>query len=255
MRHVFMDESGDLGQGVGSAYLVLAFLSPESGKNLNKQIKNFNAHLVRSGWNKVLEIKASNLWYAPKNAALSDEFRYKKDPTEPMRNVLTAIAKLDGYIEYVCVKLDTLSPGLRSAPEGIVYNHFAWQLLKGPLCYFPAVELFADRRNRETHKLLKFDGYLEVKTGIERAEKGKPPINLQIHHYHWKSAEEFRAEERATVEFGVRGIEAADFVCWAIKRKFENRDERWYSLIAKRVRWKQHLYFEENADSPKTSGS
>jgi len=125
MRHVFMDESGDLGVGVGSDYLVMAFLSPESRKNLNKQIKNFNAHLIRNGWNKALEIKAANLWHAPKSADLSDQFRYKKDPAEAIRNVLTAIAQLDGYIEYVCVKLDTLSEGLRSAPEGILYNHFA----------------------------------------------------------------------------------------------------------------------------------
>src|ERR1019366_10032109 len=104
------------------------------------------------------------------------------------------------------------------------------------------VELFTDRRNRETHKLLKFDGYLEGKTGIERAEKGKPPVNLQIHHYHWKSADEFSAERRAVVEAGVRGIEAADFVCWAIKRKFEDGDNRWFSIIERRVRWKQHLY-------------
>lgn len=250
-----MDESGDLGLGVGSAYLVLAFVSPESGKSLNKLIKNFNAHLIRNGWNKDLEIKAASLWHAPKHVALTDEFKYKKDPTQPFETLLSAISELDGYVEYVCVKLDTLSPGLRSAPEGILYNHFAWQLLKGPLCYFPAVELFADRRNRETHRLLKFDGYLEVKTGIERAEKGKPPINLQIHHYHWKSAEEFKAEQRAEVEFGVRGIEAADFICWAVKRKFENGDNRWYSLIERRVRWKQHLYFEETANAPKAAGS
>lgn len=250
-----MDESGDLGIGVGSAYLVLAFLTPESGKRLNKLIKNFNAHLVTNGWNKGLEIKAANLWYAPKNCDLSNEFKYKNKPSEPIEYLLKAIASLDGYIEYVCVKLDTLSPGLRAASEGIIYNHFSWQLLKGPLCYFPAIELFADRRNRETHNLLKFDGYLEGKVGIERAEKGKPPINLKIHHYHWKSAEELRAEKRAEVEFGVRGIEAADFVCWAIKRKFENADVRWYSLIEKRVKWKQHLYFELDENAQKKGGS
>jgi hypothetical protein len=242
MRHVFMDESGDLGVGVGSAYLIVAFLSPESGKALNKKIKNFNAHLIRNGWNRNSEIKAASLWYAPKNADISVQFKYKTDPSTPIELVLTEIASLDGYIEYVCVKLDTLSAGLRTAPDAILYNYFSWQLLKGPLCHFPAVELFTDRRNRETHKLLKFDGYLEGKTGIDRAEKGKPPIDLHIHHFHWKSADEFKADQRAQVEFGVRGIEAADFVCWAIKRKFENADDRWYSLIERRVKWKQHLY-------------
>src|SRR5271154_1257123 len=116
-------------------------------------------------------------------------------------------------------------------------------LLRGPLCHFPAVELFVDRRNREFHNLLKFDGYIESRAGIERAEKGKPPIDFTIHHYHSGSASEFKAEQRAIVEFGVRGLEAADSVCWAIKRKFEDQNNEWFALIEKRVKWKQHLYF------------
>lgn len=243
MQHLFMDESGDLGFGVGSAYLIIAFIAPSSGKVLSKTMKNFNAHLIRNGWNQKVEIKASNVWHAPKNADLSAAYKYKNNPSEPIQYVLQAIADVDGYIEYVVVKLDTVSAGLRTAPEGILYNYFAWQLLKGPLCYFPTVKLFIDRRNVEYHDQLKFDGYLESKTGIERAEKGKPPINLHIYHYYWGSAKEFKAEQRAEVEFGIRGIEAADFVCWAIKQKFENANGIWYSVIEKRIKWKQHLYF------------
>jgi hypothetical protein len=243
MQHVFMDESGDLGFGVGSNYLILAFVAPTSGKELSKTIKNFNGHLIRNGWNTAVEIKASNLWHARKNAEITSGFKYKNDPAEPMNFILKKIASVDGYIEYVAVKLDTVSAGLKTAPHGILYNYFAWMLLKGPLCYFPAVELFVDRRNRESHNLLKFDGYIESRVGIERAEKGRPPIDLTIHHYHSGSASEFKAEQRAIVEFGVRGLEAADFVCWAIKRKFEDRNNEWFALIEKRVKWKQHLYF------------
>lgn len=243
MRHVFMDESGDLGFGVGSAYLVLAFISPASGSDLNKCMKNFNAHLIRNGWNSGVEIKATNVWHSPVNPELPTGYKYKNNPAEPLDYILNDIAGLDGYIEYAAVRLDTVAAGLRTAPDAILYNYFAWQLLKGSLCYFPSVELFIDRRNREYHNLLKFDGYLEGKVGIERAEKGLPPITLVIHHYHWKSANEFKAEQRANVDFGVRGIEAADFVCWAIKNRFENNNDRWYSLIAKRIKWKQHLYF------------
>ena len=238
-----MDESGDLGFGVGSNYLILAFIAPVSGKHLSKTIKNFNAHLIRSQWNPKLEIKASNLWHAPKNLAVPETYGYKNNPVEPLRHILTAIAAVDGYVEYVAVKLDTVSAGLRTAPSAILYNYFAWLLLRGPLCYFPAVELFVDRRNRENHSLLKFDGYIENKVGIDRAEKGRPPINLTICHYHSGSANEFKAEQRAKVEFGIRGLEAADFVCWAIKQKFEDQNNEWYALIERRVKWKKHLYF------------
>jgi hypothetical protein len=244
MRHLFMDESGDLGFGVGTDYFVLAFISPESGKQLSKKVKNFTAHLLNNGWNPNVEIKATNLWYTPKNDDQPATYKYKNNPQVPMEHVLASIAEVDGYIEYVVIKLDTVSEGLKTAPSTILYNYFAWQLLKGPLCFFPTVQLFVDRRNREYHSMLKFDGYLENKAGIDRAEKKKPPINLEICHYHAGSSKEFKAGKRAQVEFGIRGLVAADFVCWAIKRKFENADKQWYGLIEKRVKWKQLLYFE-----------
>jgi hypothetical protein len=239
-----MDESGDLGFGVGTDYFVLAFISPEIGKQLNKVIKNFNGHLINNGWNPKVEIKATNLWHSPRNAELAATYKYKNNPQVPMEYVLKSIAGVDGYIEYAVVKLDTVSEGLKTARCEILYNYFAWLLLKGPLCYFPDVCLFVDRRSREYHNLLKFDGYLESKTGIHRAEKKKPPVNLAINHYHAGSAKEFKAEQRAQVEFGIRGLQAADFVCWAIKRKFEDGEGSWFALIEKRIKWKQHLYFE-----------
>ncbi len=124
-----------------------------------------------------------------------------------MKTILESIAEVEGYIEYATIKLDTVSLGLQSAPCAILYNYFAWQLLKGPLIYFPAIELFADRRNRENHYLLKFDGYIEGKAGIERAEKGKKPLSpLTIHHYHANSANECKPSEKLTDENGVRGL-------------------------------------------------
>lgn len=245
MRHVFFDESGSIGFGPGGTkFFVLAFVAPTSGKELSKCIKNINAHLIRNGWNRAVEIKASNVWHAPKNNEIPATYTYKNDPNVPMEYILKSIAKVDGYIEYAVVKLDTVSAKLRTVDNGILYNYFSLQLLKGPLCYFPAVELFVDRRNRESHHLLKFDGYIENEVGIMRAEKGRPPCILQIHHFHGDSPNECKPEERPLVNFGVRGLEAADFVCWAIKWKFENGNDKWYALIEKRIKWKQHLYFD-----------
>jgi hypothetical protein len=244
VRNIFMDESGCLGFGPGATkYFVMAFISPESGALLNKCIKNINGHLITSGWNAAVEIKASNVWNSQRNKEIPASYKYKTDPSVPMEYILKAIAAVDGYVEYAVVKLDTVSAGLQTAANAILYNYFSLQLLKGPLCYFPAVDLFVDRRNREYHKMLKFDGYLEGKVGIERAEKGRPPLGLAIHHIHWNSARGCKGEEKGQIEFGVRGIEAADFVCWAIKSKFEDCNERWFKLIEPRIRWKQHLYF------------
>ena len=160
-----------------------------------------------------------------------------------MEFFFAGLAEVDLYIEYVVVKLDTVDESLRSVENSILYNYFSWQSLKGPLTYFPAVRLVCDRRNREYHRLLKFDGYIEGQAAITRAEKGRANLDLEIRHYHWKSADEFSAAQRAEVQFGVRGIEAADFVCWAIKSRFENNDPRWLALIEKKIRRKQFLFF------------
>jgi hypothetical protein len=242
MQSIFVDESGDLGFGCGTKYFILGMVVPRFGKKLNKVVKNFNAHLIRNGWNPSVEIKATNIWHAEKNADIPDTYAYKKTPEIPMRAILTGLAHLEGYIEYAVFRLDTVAAGLQIAPTAILYNYFSWLLLRGPLCYFPAIELFMDRRNRENHHNLKFDGYIESKVGVARGEKGKDPLNLLIHHYHWASPHEVKTPDRPNVEFGVRGIEAADFVCWAIKKKYENGDSAWYSLIESRIQFKR-AYF------------
>jgi hypothetical protein len=245
VQHLFLDESGALAFGKGgTAFFVMALVAPKSGKQLSKCIKNFNAHLIRRGWNPEVEIKASNIWHAAKNEKIPVGYAYKHKREEPMRFVLDRIAQIDLYVEYVVVRLDTISEHLRDVPNAILYNYFAWQLLKGPLCYFPEVTLFCDRRNREYHHLLKFDGYIEGQAAIERANKKKPPLKLHIEHCYWRSPLESSGPERVAAEFGVRGVEAADFVCWAIKSKFEDGKDAWLSLIEKKIRWFQHLYFQ-----------
>jgi hypothetical protein len=245
VQHIFLDESGTLSFGKGStAYFVLAFVAPKSGKQLNKCMKNFNAHLIRNGWNPDVEIKASNVWHAAKNEMIPPEYAYKHQREAPMQYLLGGIAQLDLYIEYVVVKLDTVSEHLRDVSTAILYNYFAWQLLKGPLCYFPEISLYCDRRNREYHHLVKFDGYIEGQAAIERANKKKPSLKLSVEHSYWRSPREVSGTERVAAEFGVRGVEAADFVCWAIKSKYEDGKENWFSLIEKKVRWAQFLYFQ-----------
>ena len=105
MQLIFMDESGDLGFGCGTKFFVLAFIVPAKGKALNKAIKNFNAHLIRNGWNQAVEIKATNVWHAPKNPDIPTNYVYKNNPEAPMTTVLESLAKLDGYFEFAAIKL------------------------------------------------------------------------------------------------------------------------------------------------------
>ena len=187
MQHLFMDESGDLGFNGGSAYFILAFIAPQTGKTLSKCIKNFNAHLIRNDWNQLVEIKATNVWHARNNPKIPATYKYRNNPEIPMRYVLQSLAKIDGYIECAVVKLDTINPRLQTAPCAILYNHFSWQLLRGPLAYFPAVELCIDRRNREYHNMLKFrrlhrqQGWAySGKVGEGSNRPNNPPLSLEF---------------------------------------------------------------------------
>jgi hypothetical protein len=210
MQHIFMDESGSIGFSAGgTAYFVLAISAPDSGKQLNKCVKNINAHLISNGWNKKVEIKASNVWHAPKNVDIPNTYKYKSDPATPMKYILEAIAAVPGHFECAVVKMDTLNPKVKKIPNCILYNWFAWQLLDEALCTYPAIDLCVDRRNREYHDQLKFDGYIEGTGAVRRADKSLPALSLKIHHLHWNSANECKAEERPRVQFGIRGIEAA----------------------------------------------
>jgi hypothetical protein len=243
VQPIFMDESGDLGFGCGTAYFIVACIIPREGRKVNKVIKNFNAHLINNGWNPNVEIKASNVWHAPKNAEINSAYAYKNCPEVPIKHVINSLATLDLSINYVAIKLDTVSKAIKALPCAILYNLFSFELLMGPLCDFPAVELFADRRNKENHNMLKFDGFIESAVGIARAQKGKEPLNpLCIHHYHSKSADECTGQQRAMIEYGVRGLEAADFICWAIKKKYENNDDSWCAIIEKCIKRKKELY-------------
>ncbi len=246
MRHIFIDESGCISFGPGgTAFFVLAFVSTEDGKGLSHCIKKFNGNLISKGWPKGMEIKASNLWHAPNNNAIPQSYAYKNQRDVPIEFILGELAKLDIHIEYAAVKLDTVEAGIRNAPYGILYNYFSWQVLKRPLCYFPAIDLYVDRRNRETHEYLKFDGYIEGKTAEERADKGKPAIQLSFYHYHSDEPKQCKPDQKDRAIFGVRGLEAADLVCWAVKCRYENREPKWHALIQDRIISVQHLYFDE----------
>jgi hypothetical protein len=243
MQHVFLDESGDLGFTGGSTHFVIALLSPQSGSALSKVIKNFNAHLMGEGWNKSVEIKATNLFNCPRNRDIPATFAYKKNPEVPIQVILQRIAALQVEIDYAVVRLSTVYDYLKKLPDAILYNYFSLQVLTQRLSLYPAVTLWVDRRNREYHHQLHFDGYIETQIQLKRAETKKENMALTIKHIGPETLDATPLAGKAQIQFSLRGLEAVDFVCWAIKRGFENEDDRWRPLVAKKIRFKNHLYF------------
>jgi hypothetical protein len=238
MHSIFLDESGDLGFGRGSRYFVLGSICTEKLRQLNRAMRGFNQHLLDKGWSPELEIKAGTLWRSKEEPRLSASYAYKQTPEVPMRLLLGVIARLDCEIEYAVADLRQPAQRLHTAPSAALYNHWVWQLLKERLCHFDQVNLSLDRRNDEQTSCTRLEGYLECSVGIERALRGKLPLNLQMHHYHAGSVEQASAGARSIVECSLRGIQAADAVCWAINRSYEFADRRWLKLIECRIKSK-----------------
>jgi hypothetical protein len=111
------------------------------------------------------------------------------------------------------------------------------------LSCFDHVHLCVDRRNPEYHDQAKFDAHLENQIAFERAARKLCQLRLNITHLHHKSSDGHAGPNRAQIDFGIRGVQAADFICWAVKRKYENNDERWYSIIAPCLEPRVALYF------------
>jgi Protein of unknown function (DUF3800) len=245
VMHIFMDESGSIGfSSGGTAYFVLAYIAPDSGKHLNKCIKNFNAHLIGNGWNKNEEIKATKLWGAFHNEEIPNSYKYKNNSTLPMTRIFTDLKALPGQLGYAVVQLNNVPETHRKISNCILYNDFAWQLLREPLCCSDMVQLCVDRKNPEYHDQSKFNGHIESHIAFERASRSMGPLGLGITHLHHKSADGKTSGERAQIEFAIRGVEAADFISWAVKRKYENNDERWYSILESRLERKVRMYFK-----------
>jgi len=227
--NIFLDESGDLGFGGGSKFFIITTLviPIANSKNLSRRVKRFNARQYRNGWPKTVEIKATNLWncsrYLP--AATASVFGQTKE--EEIQGLLTSICALPVEIDFGVVNLANTDAHLRQLDKSILFNYFARQVLEDRLMACSKVNLYVDQRDKEYHRLAKFDGYIQTQIQIQRHERGLPPIQLDIQH---------------CLSHKVRGLEAVDFVSWILQRSYELNDERW-KIDKEKFGRRRHFFF------------
>jgi hypothetical protein len=71
MRHVYIDESGELGFAGGSSHhFLIAALCTQEIKALGKCLKKAKAQLYADGWPRDIEIKGATVWGSPHNAKI-----------------------------------------------------------------------------------------------------------------------------------------------------------------------------------------
>lgn len=225
---IFQDETGELGFDKGSSkFYVVTILVTDTPKRLRNIIRKFNGKLIRAGWPRNCEVKATRLFNAPRDASIPDTFKYKNNPNPLLFKVLRNIVDAVSYVDSIAVMKSTVYPHLRTLPFGILHNYYAAQILIPNILKYPEVDLFVDKRSKERHSMRHFDGYIEGKV-YESVFESQQRVKLAI--YPVESHLDY-------------GISAVDYVSWAIFRRFEVGDNRFFYLVKDKIQSIKTFYF------------
>lgn len=198
-----MDESGDLGfdfrKKRTTSYFLIAFLFSKNKRTIEKCVKQVHSSL-RKKYRKV------NVLHA-----------FKEEPATKKR-MLSLLAQKDCKIMTVLLNKKKVYTKLKSE-KPVLYNYVVNILLdrifsKRLLQSDDFIEIIASRK--ETNKFLNqnFKSYLKA----QLAENHNMKVSISIRT---------PAEEKA--------LQAADFVSWAIFRKYEYNDDTYYNFIRKNI--------------------
>ncbi|MBM7485931.1 MULTISPECIES: DUF3800 domain-containing protein [Bradyrhizobium] len=217
MHYLFIDESGELGlHERSSEFFLIAALCTENLKALEKRVWKEKAKLINDGWPKDVEIKGTSIWGSPHNPRIPEKISAKRE--DIIGEILQSICAGPNKVHYSIAKKKHLSSHIMKAEYGIAYNFLCGTLLcrayakhfAGPL------EIVVDQRSKETHSKMKFDGYVETRLVGDCCHE----LDLTISH----------AESH-----DVPGLQAVDFLSWALFRRYESGESKFSDLLKNNV--------------------
>lgn len=202
---IYLDESGGttgFGRAGSSKTFNIAILVCDSSDDIRKLIRSTEKRLIQKGWPKREEVKGNVLYH--EKGALT------------VLHVLDKLVTCEFEIDYLSVNKSNISANLKLAPFGILYNYLAGQVLRSRFASASQVELIVDARNKESHNLRHFDGYIET-TAYESSTVLQ---SIRIEHANSSDRE---------------GLRAVDIVSWSIFRKYEHGDSRFYNKLKSKM--------------------
>lgn len=235
---IYCDESGESSFSEKSffKYFLLTSLTirKDQRQKIIRTLKRKYAHLYKLGWPKNIEIKASTLnaldnpRELSSNKNIPESVKKQINGKEYIKEILSSLSRCCEFeIDYFIVNKDGIrSPYFREASYGIAYNFFAGKLLPRIIIEKESTFLIMDQRNKETHNKKNFDDYIksQVLGAILKTEKN---IDLKIDH---SSSNE------------VYGLQAVDYFCWAINRKFTKKDNSFKNIFWDKINRSEHWY-------------
>jgi hypothetical protein len=218
MAYIFLDESGDLGFQKGkktSEYFVITILACEDKKLIERAVKKIH-HSLRK---KVKRLSGGILHC------------YKEKPAT-RKKMLARLHVLPLSIMVICLNKKRVYTDLRLQGH-FLYNYVVNILLdrifnKKLLSTHGKITLIASKR--ETNKFLNENFCLYLKNQVKQNHK----ISLDV---------------QICTPTEEKGLQAVDFVCWSMFRKYENKDMAWYQLF-KNLVIEENMLFGQNTTKP-----
>jgi hypothetical protein len=193
--HIFIDESGDLGQ-YGSKYFSIVALSTQAVDNLNRIIKRVRQRKLRKKLKELPELKANSA-------------------DDPIRKiVLRKVAQLDCSISVVVVPKSMVREDLFRHKEKL-YNYLCGLLFKHITLSVESVDITIDKKHNNRLLREDFNQYIERK--IRSRVTG---VKVMIRHLESHTS---------------NALQAVDFVAWAMNRKFSFDNSTFYDLIVSKI--------------------
>jgi len=223
--NIYQDESGDLGFNAGSSkYFVVALLCPRNSKHMANVMRKFKGRIRKAGWPKDIEIKAHNLFIAGTDSRIPSDYKYKQTPEVPILDILGRLANYELEIDAIVVLKSRINDDLRTLPYGILFNYYSGRVLIDRILCYNDVHLYVDETSKQTHDQNHFDGYIKTEALLKKG------YNFPFEIVHGDSNV-------------IAGISAADFICWALFRRFEYNDARFFDLIKHKIKTLKRFYF------------
>ena len=203
MKYLFLDESGDLGfnpKKKNSKYFVITILFTSDKKPLENVVKKIHKNLRK----KVKKLSGGVL------------HAVKEKPVTRKR-LLTLLSEREISIMTIYLNKTKVYTKLQNEKH-VLYNYVTNILLDRIMTKHLGdnKEITIVASKRETNKFLNdnFKSYLEN----QLINKHRKVIRIEI--------------KRPTEE---KALQAVDFACWSIFRKYETGDEEYYHLIKKKI--------------------
>jgi hypothetical protein len=210
--YIFMDESGDLGFNTkkkSSRFFVVTFMFAQHKRSIEKVIRKIS-RMLRGKYKK----------------GFSGVLHACKEKPQTCIRLLRQLSQKD--ISIVCILLDKKKVYTRlHQKKHVLYNYITNILLdrvftKKLIPLDKKIHLIASRR--ETNKVLNtnFKNYLKQ----------------QVSNNHLFSIEiEIRTPSQE------KCLQAVDFACWSIFRKYEHQDNSYYNYIQEKIVEEKPLFF------------